>query len=175
MANDFAPRPPGSNRINDEPPKNRDMMVWEGVLDQRRDALAPKYAGNYATWVCTDVGLCDNSLRSYLDLHIDGIIVNPSTVPTLISILNEPQYLAMYELATNGYNPWAPPPIPAYWGAVQTADVTWTGTDALVNPSLDGTNGSLVCSIHGGWAGVLEQGDSNDGAGRDKISVPSRA
>jgi hypothetical protein len=110
------------------------------------------------TWVLAS----GHSLRSYLDLHIDGIIVNPRTVPTLISILNEPHYSPMYELATNGYNPWSAPPIPAYWGSVQTADVRWAGTDALVNLTLNGTNGSLVCPIHGDWAGVLEQGDSND-------------
>jgi hypothetical protein len=110
------------------------------------------------TWVLAS----DNSLRSYLDLHIDGIIVNISTVPTLISILNEPHYQPMYQLATNGYNPWGAPPIPSYWGKVQTADVTWAGTDALVNLTLTGTNGSLVYTIHGDWAGVLEQGDSND-------------
>jgi hypothetical protein len=110
------------------------------------------------TWVLAS----DNSLRSYLDLHIDGIIVNPSTVPTLISMLKEPHYLPMYELATNGYNPWGAPPIPSYGGKVQTADVMWAGTDALVNLTLNGTNGSLVCDIHGDWAGVLEQGDAND-------------
>jgi len=107
------------------------------------------------TWVLAS----DDSLRSYLDLHIDGIIVNPSTVPTLISMLKEPHYLAMYELATNGYNPWGAPPIPSYGATVQTADVMWAGTDALVNLTLNGTNGSLVCPIHGDWAGVLEQGD----------------
>lgn len=109
------------------------------------------------TWVLAS----ENSLRSYLDLHIDGIIVNPSTVPTLISMLKEPHYLPMYELATNGYNPWGAPPIPSYAGKVQTADVEWAGTDALVNLTLNGTNGSLVCDIHGDWAGVLEQGDAN--------------
>ncbi len=109
------------------------------------------------TWVLAS----DNSLRSYLDLHIDGIIVNLSTVPTLISILNEPHYQPMYQLATNGYNPWGAPPIPAYWGLVHTADVNLAGTDALVNLTLTGTNGSLVCTIHGDWAGVLEQDDTN--------------
>jgi len=110
------------------------------------------------TWVLAS----DNSIRSYLDLHIDGIIVNVSTVPTLISILQEPHFLPMYQLAANGYNPWGAPPMPQYWGTVQTADVMWAGTDALVNLTLTGTNGSLVCPIHGDWAGVLEQGDSND-------------
>lgn len=109
------------------------------------------------TWVLAS----DNSLRSYLDLHIDGIIVNVSTVPTLISILQEPHYQPMYQLAVNGYNPWGAPPIPAYWGLVHTADVTWAGTDALVNLTLIGTNGSLVCTVHGDWAGVLEQDDTN--------------
>jgi len=110
------------------------------------------------TWVLAS----DNSLRSYLDLHIDGIIVNISTVPTLISILNEPHFQPMYQLATNGYNPWGAPPIPSYWGKVQTADVTWAGTDALVNLTLTGTNGSLVHTVHGDWAGVLEIDDVND-------------
>jgi PLAT/LH2 domain len=110
------------------------------------------------TWVLAS----DDSIRSYLDLHIDGIIVNLSTVPTLISILNEPHYLPMYQLANNGYNPWGAPPIPQYWGTVQTADVTWAGTDALVNLTLTGTNGSLLCSVHGDWAGVLEQDNAND-------------
>jgi hypothetical protein len=110
------------------------------------------------TWVLA----ADNSLRSYLDLHIDGIIVNVSTVPTLLSILQEPHYQPMYKLAVNGYNPWGAPPIPKYWGKVQTADTMWAGTDALVNLTLTGTNGSLVCPIHGDWAGVLEQGDENN-------------
>jgi hypothetical protein len=109
------------------------------------------------TWVLAS----DNSLRSYLDLGVDGIIVNLSTVPTLISILNEPHFQPMYQLANPGYNPWGTAPIPAYWGIVNTADVMWAGTDALVNLTLTGTNGSLVRTIHGDWAGVLEQGDSN--------------
>src|SRR5207247_3394652 len=98
----------------------------------------------------------------YLDLNIDGIIVNVSTVPTLISILKEPHYLPMYQLANNGYNPWGAPPIPQYWATVYTADKMWAGTDALVNLTLTGTNGSQLCSVHGDWAGVLEQGDAND-------------
>jgi len=32
----------------------------------------------------------------------------------------------------------------------------------LVNLTLIGTTGSLVCTIHGDWAGVLEQDDTND-------------
>lgn len=110
------------------------------------------------TWVLAN----NNSIHSYLDLHIDGIIVNVSTVPTLISILQEPGYIQMYELATNGYNPWGAPPIPSYWGTIQTANVTWAGTDELVNLWLLGTNGTLVYTVHGDWAGVLEQGDTND-------------
>jgi len=38
----------------------------------------------------------------------------------------------------------------------------WAGTDALVNLTLTGTNGSLLRSVHGDWAGVLEQDSTND-------------
>jgi hypothetical protein len=109
------------------------------------------------TWVLAD----SDSIRSYLDLHIDGIIVNVSTVPTLIAILNEKHYLPMYELAHNGYNPWGAPPMPAYWGVVQTQDAKNAGTDAAVKLTLTGTNGSLSCPINGSIIGVLEQGDSD--------------
>jgi hypothetical protein len=109
------------------------------------------------TWVLAD----SDSIRSYLDLHIDGIIVNAGTVPTLKAILLEKHYLPMYELAQNGYNPWGAPPIPQYWGTVQTQDVMWAGTDAAVKLTLTGANGSLQCPIDGSWAKVLEQGDSN--------------
>jgi hypothetical protein len=109
------------------------------------------------TWVLED----PDSIRSYLDLGIDGIIVNLDTVDTLKNILLEKEFLPMYELAQNGYNPWGAAPPPIYGATIHTSNKYLAGTDVKVKFTLTGANGSLTRTLDASFAGVLEQGKVN--------------
>ena len=108
-------------------------------------------------WVLAD----SDSIRNYLDISIDGIMVNLSTVATLKAILQEKHYLPVYELAQNGYDPWGAQPVPQYWAIIQTRDVDWAGTDAPVKLTLNGVNGSVVRAMPTAIKNVLEKGETD--------------
>ena len=110
------------------------------------------------TWVLAS----SDSIRSYLDLHIDGMIVNLTTVPTVLAMLQEPKYDAQYLLAINGYNPWGAPPVPQYGITIITQNIKWAGTDAPVEFTLKGTQGSpLTTVVDGSFGSVLEAGHTD--------------
>ena len=103
----------------------------------------------------------DDELRSHLELGIDGVIVDLDTVPRLLAILQEPRYAPRYELARNGDNPFAAPPLPQYRVLVRTADVRLAGTDARLQFTLSGAAGSVSRIIDGGFRDMFEQGAAN--------------
>ena len=97
-------------------------------------------------------------IRSYLNLRIDGIIVDLGTVPHLLEILNDEHFLPVYELARNGYNPFAQTPPPTYLLTIKTRDARLAGTDVPVRFTLQGSAGTLDAILDANFRGVLEQG-----------------
>lgn len=105
------------------------------------------------TWVMADSA----SMRDFLHVGIDGIIVNLSTVPALKAMLLEKDFAPKFELAKMGYNPWSAPPIPTYFAEIHTADVNLAGTDAVIQFNLTGTGGTLATTLNSDYKDVLEQ------------------
>ena len=97
-------------------------------------------------------------IRSYLDLHIDGIIVDVDTVPHLLEILHDEHFLPMYEMAQNGYNPFMDSPLPTYLVTIKTRDANFAGTDVPVRFTLQGSAGVLETVLDANFRSVLEQG-----------------
>jgi hypothetical protein len=109
------------------------------------------------TWVMAD----SDAMRDFLHIHIDGIIVNLGTVPTLKAILAEKDFAPVYELAHKGYNPWNEPPLPTYYLKIHTADVHLAGTDAVIRFDLTGSGGTLSTTLNSDYKDILEQ-DATD-------------
>jgi hypothetical protein len=107
------------------------------------------------TWVLSR----DSPIRSFLDLHIDGIIVDVGVVPHLSEILGGEHFSHAYELAPNGYNPFTAPPPPAYVLTIRTRDVHYAGTNAPVKFTLRGAAGALESTLDADYRDVLEHGD----------------
>jgi len=103
----------------------------------------------------------ESSLRSYLDVHVDGFIMDVEAVPTLLRVLEEPHFARMYELAANGYNPFDAPPPPRYLLTVKTRDVRKAGTDVPVRFTLEGTAGTLETTLDADFRDILER-DNTD-------------
>lgn len=106
------------------------------------------------TWVLAD----SSAMRNYLHIHIDGIIVNISTVAALKAILLEKEFLPIYELAQNGYNPWGALPMPQYSAECLTSNADLAGTDATILFELIGTAGSLFTPFNSDYKNLLEAG-----------------
>ena len=100
----------------------------------------------------------DHPIRSYLDLHVDGMIVDVGVVPHVLELLAEERYGRTYELAARGHNPFAAPPPPAYLLTIRTRDAQFAGTDAPVKFTLQGTAGVLESTLDADFRGVLERG-----------------
>jgi hypothetical protein len=103
----------------------------------------------------------ESDLRSYLDLHIDGVIIDVEKVPRLLQILNEEHFSSMYELAQNGDNPFVASPPPTYLLTIKTRDIHFAGTDAPVTFTLEGTAGVLETILDCDYRDVMER-DSTD-------------
>jgi hypothetical protein len=103
----------------------------------------------------------ESYLRSYLDLHIDGMIVDQHTVPHLIEIMNEDHFAGMYELAQNGYNPFAAIAPPRYLLTIKTSDTHMAGTDVPVKFTLEGSGGLLESTLDCDFRDVMERGDTD--------------
>ena len=103
----------------------------------------------------------DSSIRSYLDLHIDGLIVDLHTVPHILEILKDGHFFPMYELAQNGHNPFAAPPPPQYLLTIKTRDTHLAGTDVPVQFTLEGSAGILETTLDGDYRDVLERGETD--------------
>jgi hypothetical protein len=109
------------------------------------------------TWVLADPW----AMRSYLDLHIDAMIVNIERVQQLKNILLEKPYLPIYELAKNGYDPFGAPPIPEYLLTIKTRDVHLAGTDEKVKYTLVGSAGVLDSTLDGSYKDVMAAGETD--------------
>jgi len=109
------------------------------------------------TWVLAD----PSSMRSYLDLHIDAMIVNIERVEQLRKILLEKPYVPIYELAKNGYNPFGAPPLPEYMLTVKTRDVHLAGTDEKVKFTLVGSAGVMDSTLDGSYKDVMAAGETD--------------
>ncbi|MBC7931329.1 MAG: hypothetical protein H7Z38_12275 [Rubrivivax sp.] len=127
----------------------------------RAKALQARSGGDGFKLVYTWVLARELPIRSYLDLHIDGIIVDVGTVPHLLEILNDEHFLPVYELARNGYNPFAQTPPPTYLLTIKTRDANFAGTDVPVRFTLQGAAGVLETILDANFRGVMEQGDED--------------
>ena len=103
----------------------------------------------------------ESSIRSYLDLHIDGLIVDQQTVPHLLQILKDEHFAPMYELAMNGYNPFTQPPPPNYLLTIKTRDTHLAGTGVPVKFTLEGSAGILEATLDGDFKDVMERGETD--------------
>jgi hypothetical protein len=103
----------------------------------------------------------ESSIRSYLDLHIDGLIVDQQTVPHLLQMLKDEHFAPMYELAPNGYNPFAVPPPPCYLLTIKTRDTHLAGTGVPVRFTLEGSAGILETTLDGDFKDVMERGETD--------------
>jgi hypothetical protein len=103
----------------------------------------------------------DSYIRSYMDLHIDGMIVDQHTVPHLLEILREGHYARMYEVAQNGYNPFAAPWPPRYLLTIRTRNTHLAGTDVPVKFTLEGAKGVLETTLDCDFQDVMERGETD--------------
>jgi len=103
----------------------------------------------------------ESSIRSYLDLHIDGLIVDLQTVPHLLQILNDEHFARMYELAHNGDNPYSAPPPPRYLLTIKTRDTHHAGTDVPLKFTLEGSAGILETTLDCDFTDVMERDETD--------------
>jgi len=108
------------------------------------------------TWVLS----LEDALRKYLNTYIDGIMVDTGAVQKLKELLGTAPYNEAYELAKNGYNPFAASPIPRYNLEIKTANEFMAGTDAQLRFTLTGSDGRSLARLpyHSHSAGALEKG-----------------
>jgi hypothetical protein len=133
--------------------------VFKSIMKAK--GLQGQAQGNSFKLIHTWVLASKASIRSYLDLRIDGIIVNIGTVPELLAILKEKHFLPMYELAKNGYNPYTAPPLPQYWLTIKTRDKNMAGTDVPVTFRLKGSAGTTESVLDADFKDVLEQNETD--------------
>jgi len=103
----------------------------------------------------------ESAIRSYLDVHIDGLIVDVHTVPHILEILKEDHFIPLYELAQNGYDPFDAPATPRYLLTVKTRDTHLAGTDVPVKFTLEGTAGVLETTLDCDFRDVMERNDTD--------------
>ena len=103
----------------------------------------------------------ESAIRSYLDLHIDGLIVDLHTVPHLLEIFKDEHFAQMYELARNGYNPFAATPPPRYLLTIKTRNVHLAGTDVPVKFRLEGSAGILETTLDCDYRDVMERDETD--------------
>ena len=103
----------------------------------------------------------ESSIRSYLDLHIDGLIVDLHTVPHMLEILKEDHFSPMYQLAQIGHNPFDAPPPPQYLLTIKTRDTHLAGTDVPVKFTLEGSAGVLETTLDCDFRDVMERNETD--------------
>jgi hypothetical protein len=133
------------------------LGVFHSMLAAKAVQAADKGMKLVYTWVMAD----KDAMRDFLDIRIDGIIVNLGTVAELKALLLEKDFVPIYELAQKGYNPWSAPPLPTYYATIHTADEYLAGTDARIRFDLTGTGGTLTTKLNADYKDVLEQ-DATD-------------
>jgi hypothetical protein len=89
------------------------------------------------------------------------MIVDQDTVPHLLEILREDHYAGMYELAQNGYNPYAAPQPPRYLLTIKTRNTHLAGTDVSVKFTLEGSTGILETTLDCDFRDVMERGETD--------------
>ena len=133
-----------------------------GVYENITEAVNCRYEnepgsfGLIYTWVLS----MKASICKYLDIYIDGIMVDVASVDLLKELIANPPYNEVYELAQNGYNPFVAVPIPKYKLSIETKDKFMAGTNAQILFTLTGNSGESLKSLpfDGSLAGALERG-----------------
>lgn len=104
----------------------------------------------------------ESYIRSYLDLHIDGMIVDLETVPHLLQLFRDDEHFAgMYELAQQGHNPFTAAAPPRYLLTIKTRDAHLAGTDVPVTFRLEGSSGKLESTLDSDFRDVMERGETD--------------
>ena len=107
------------------------------------------------TWVLSQ----EKSLRRFLNLYINAIMVDMNGVDTLLRLLKEPPYEAVYELAAPGQNPFADEIQDQYLLEVTTADQPFAGTDADLVFVVQGSRASITSlPVETGMLSRMERG-----------------
>ena len=132
-----------------------------GLFKSIMAAKGLQVPGNSFRLIYTWVLHRKSAIRSYLDLHIDGIIVDLDVVPRLLKILREDHFSAMYELAHNSYNPFVGPPPSRYLLTIKTRDANFAGTDVPVKFTLVGLKGMLETTLDCDFKDVMERGETD--------------
>jgi hypothetical protein len=101
------------------------------------------------------------SMRSFLQLLPDAFLVDLEGVDPLLSILNEPEYAAKFELAKNTHNPWESPCLPSYSLTIKTRDTLMAGTDARIRFVLKGSQGMLDTVIDASFDYMMDRNRIN--------------
>ncbi len=101
------------------------------------------------------------SVRGYLDIRVDGLIVDLHAVEGVLRVLKEERFAPVYELAPNGHNPFAAPPPPAYLLTIKTRDQHFAGTDVPVKFTLEGSAGRVETVLDCDFRDVLERGETD--------------
>ncbi|MES2774384.1 MAG: PLAT/LH2 domain-containing protein [Bacteroidota bacterium] len=104
----------------------------------------------------------EEAMRTFLGTYIDGIMVDPGGVELLKQLVTSPPFNEAYELASNGYNPFAKAVIPQYLLTVETSDKFLAGTDAKMLFTLTGSSGISLQSLpyNSGADSRLERGNT---------------
>ena len=110
------------------------------------------------TWVLS----LEGSMHKYLDVYIDGVFVDRPSVKQLTALISNIPYNEVYEMARNGYNPFAAPPLPKYTLVVKTKDQLLAGTDARILFTLKNDFGLTLKSLpyNSSLLGALERGST---------------
>lgn len=132
--------------------------VYKNIMEALycRNENEPSSFGVIYTWVLSR----EASMRKYLNLYIDGIMVATGSTSSLRNLIDNPPYNEVYQMAQNGYNPFSAAPIPKYKLSVETRDKFMAGTDAQILFTLTGSAGQSLKSLpfDGRLSGALERG-----------------
>ena len=96
----------------------------------------------------------------YLQIGVNGIIADLSSIPQLVSLLEEPEFQQRYYLATRPDNPFLPSNA-AYGLTIHTSDINMAGTDAMIKFALVGDKSSSWITVNTKVTGRMERGDTN--------------
>lgn len=134
-------------------------FIGPSVNPSVTEAVFQKAAGKSFALVYVWTIASRDSMRHYLDLGVDGIIVND--VAALRQVMSERHFSDRVRMATRSDDPFGPSQVPTFLLTVKTGTVTWAGTDANVTFTLRGQRGDLHYKLDAGRNGLLENGKSN--------------
>jgi hypothetical protein len=146
------------------PVSDKDAMVYRLPVERacwmRVVSNAPRFV--YA-WTVND----EDEQKLYLRSGVNGIISDPDGIAHFAGILRQPEFAQLYRLAKRADNPFLPANA-AYGLTVRTSDIDMAGTDAKVQFTLSGSNGSSSVVVDSKYNGRLERNSTNH------IVLPSR-